>query len=132
MRIEAPARIRKPLPLIPLVDVVFLLLMFFMLSSTFAKFSSIELGGAAGKIGNAGAGAPRLPDVIIKVASGPRIKVNGNDVGLDGLVPKLNEAQARGARSGVIVVSLSATAQDLVAVLERARSSNLRLVSVAR
>ena len=25
MRIEAPARIRKPLPLIPLVDVVFLL-----------------------------------------------------------------------------------------------------------
>ncbi|MFL5260318.1 MAG: ExbD/TolR family protein [Hyphomicrobiales bacterium] len=130
MRIEAPARIRKPLPLIPLVDVVFLLLMFFMLSSTFAKFSSIELGGTAGKM--AGVSTPRLPDVIIKVSSGPRIKVNGSDVGLDGLVPKLNEAQARGAISGVIVVSLSATAQDLVAVLERARSSKLRSVSVAR
>lgn len=130
MRIEAPARIRKPLPLIPLVDVVFLLLMFFMLSSTFAKFSSIELRAAAGKI--AGAGAQRLPDVIIKVASGPRIKVNGSDVGLDDLIPKLNEAQARGAISGVIVVSLSATAQDLVTVLERTRSSKLRSVSVGR
>jgi biopolymer transport protein ExbD len=132
MRIEAPARIRKPLPLIPLVDVVFLLLMFFMLSSTFAKFSSIELGGTEGKVGNASASPPRLPDVIIKVASGPRIKVNGSDVGLDGLVSRLNEAQARGASSGVIVVSLSATAQDLVAVLEQARRSKLRSVSVAR
>src|SRR5438067_2461998 len=107
MRIEAPARIRRPLPLIPLVDVVFLLLMFFMLSSTFSKFGSLLLmsgaspsTGAASPASAADARKSKIPGVIISVSKGPLIRINGIAAGLDDLVVKLDELHASGARSG--------------------------------
>ena len=83
MRIEAPARIRRPLPLIPLVDVVFLLLMFFMLSSTFSKFGSLMLASgaspstAASPASAADARKSKIPGVIISVSKGPLVRING-------------------------------------------------------
>lgn len=44
---------RRALSMTSLIDVIFLLLLFFMLSSTFSKFSEIELAG----VGAQGAGA---------------------------------------------------------------------------
>ncbi|WP_367714863.1 biopolymer transporter ExbD [Nitratireductor sp. GISD-1A_MAKvit] len=44
----AAVRRRKPLSLTSLIDVIFLLLLFFMLSSTFTRFASVEISGGAG------------------------------------------------------------------------------------
>ena len=138
MRIEAPARIRRPLPLIPLVDVVFLLLMFFMLSSTFSKFGSLLLmsgaspSTAASPASAADARKSKIPGVIISVSKGPLIRINGIAAGLDDLVAKLDELHASGARSGAVVLTSSAEVQDLVAVLERARRSQLAAITVMR
>ncbi len=56
MQIEREARKARQVPLTPLIDVVFLLLVFFMLSSTFVRTESLELmlpqasgGGSAGE-----------------------------------------------------------------------------------
>jgi biopolymer transport protein ExbD len=140
MRIEAPARIRRPLPLVPLVDVVFLLLMFFMLSSTFTKFGTLLLAGASSSSGSAAAVStttgdmrkPGVPGVIISVSKGPRIKINGIATTLDELVPRLNEVSEKGARLGAVVLSSSTEVQDLVTVLERARTSKLAAITVMR
>jgi biopolymer transport protein ExbD len=140
MRIEAPARIRRPLPLVPLVDVVFLLLMFFMLSSTFTKFGTLLLAGGSSSSGSAAAGSTTtgdmrkagVPGVIISVSKGPRIKINGIATTLDELVPRLNEVSEKGARLGAVVLSSSTEVQDLVTVLERARTSKLAAITVMR
>ena len=47
MKIAMPPPIRKPLPLTPLVDIVFLLLIFFMLSSNFLKLGHQEVGATS-------------------------------------------------------------------------------------
>ena len=48
---------RRALSLTPLVDVIFLLLLFFMLTSTFSRYGEIELsaasGGGGGTVGSA-------------------------------------------------------------------------------
>ena len=139
MRIEAPARIRRPLPLIPLVDVVFLLLMFFMLSSTFSKFGSLLLmsgaspsTGAASPASAADARKSKIPGVIISVSKGPLIRINGIAASVGDLVAKLDELHASGARSGALVLTSSAEVQDLVTVLERARTSRLASITVMR
>lgn len=131
MQIEQPARISKPIPLVPLVDVVFLLLMFFMLSTTFARFGQLDVSrGGAGPPAASRQGA--TPGVIVEVSRGPEVKVNGRRVALDGLVAKLDEFHGKGVRSGSVRVAPSAEVQDLVTVLELARTSKLRSLSIRR
>jgi biopolymer transport protein ExbD len=140
MRIEVPAQIRRPLPLIPLVDVVFLLLMFFMLSSTFSKFGSLQLAkgsspsqSAATSSSNGGdARRANVPGVIINVSKGPQIRINGIDATLADLVVRLDELHDKGARAGAVVLTSSAEVQDLVTVLERARTSKLAAITIMR
>ena len=131
MRIEEPARISKPIPLVPLVDVVFLLLMFFMLSTTFARFGQVDVSR-----GSANAPAASRPGttagVIVEVSGGPEIRVNGSPVPLDGLVARLDEFHGKGVLAGSVRVAPSAEVQDLVTVLELARTSKLRALSIRR
>lgn len=71
------APIRRPLSLTSLIDVVFLLLLFFMLSSTFSRQAEISLTSAAGG-GTPGSAAP----VFLRL-SADSILLNG--VPTDGL-----------------------------------------------
>ena len=133
MRIDAPRRIWRPLPLTPLIDVVFLLLMFFMLSTTFAKFGIFGMTGAA----DGGASQPTtqqaaVPGVIVDIAAGPRVRVNGIGVALEDLIRKLNSLHGLGLHSGVIRVRSDATVQDLLSVLEIARASRLTSLTLSQ
>ncbi|MEM9032117.1 MAG: biopolymer transporter ExbD [Pseudomonadota bacterium] len=74
-----PKRRRKAISMTPLVDVIFLLLLFFMLSSTFSKFSEVELSAASGD----GVGASE-PPVFVQLFP-DRLTVNGETQSLDGL-----------------------------------------------
>jgi biopolymer transport protein ExbD len=76
---------RRRLSLTSLIDVIFLLLLFFMLSSTFSQFSEIELG-------TAGAGQPGVSQVqpIFVQLRAESLRVNAREVTL----AQLNEALA--------------------------------------
>lgn len=133
MRIETPAPVRKPLPLTPLVDVVFLLLMFFMLSSTFTKFGDLDVSRRQAKQQATGAEKPaEVPGVVINVAKGPLVKINGAEAAVGEIAARLDEFYGKGVRAGSIILSSSAEVQDLVSVLEQARASKLRAISVVR
>ncbi len=95
----------------PLIDVVFLLLLFFMLTSTFSSFGEIELSQAT-----AGAPAPGTPSERVFVQLGAtRLVLNGATISLDELATQLE--------AGQVLVSLDAdaSAQRLVDLLVRLR-----------
>ena len=86
MRIERPARKRGRIGLTPLIDVVFLLLVFFMLASTFFRYTGADLASGRG-------GAVHNSDVnnlvIVRVKGGSNIDVNGKPVALEQLKSEL-------------------------------------------
>ncbi|MBU2999896.1 biopolymer transporter ExbD [Roseovarius nubinhibens] len=72
---------RRKLSMTSLIDVIFLLLLFFMLSSTFSKFAEVELS-AAGSGAGAVQGETR-PMFLRLGAEG--LSLNGREVALDAL-----------------------------------------------
>ena len=95
----------------PLIDVIFLLLLFFMLSSTFSTFGEIELSQATG-----GSAAPTTPTERVFVQLGAaRLALNGAPVTLDDLATQVE--------TGQVLVSLDSdtSAQRLVDLLVRLR-----------
>lgn len=110
MRNAAPF-VRRRLSMTPLVDVIFLLLLFFMLSSTFSTFGEIELSQAT-----SGTATSSTPSERAFVQLGAeRLVLNGAPVTLDELAGQVD--------SGQVLVSLDsdATAQRLVDLLVRLR-----------
>ncbi len=134
MRIKGPAHVARPIPLVPLVDVVFLLLMFFMLSTTFAKHGQLGMGqGAEGSAAPAATATPAdtMPGVVLDISHGPAVRINGTPVALTDLVAKLDSFEKRGVAAGIIRVRKDADVQDLVTVMELARTSKLQALTLS-
>ncbi len=125
MRIEATSRARR-LSLTSLIDVIFLLLLFFMLSSTFTRFAEVEIAG-----GEAVGGATGQPDILLRLAD-EGLTVNGIAVDETALVAELKRLEERGAESAVLLVRGEATSQDLVTTVETVRRDTGLSLSVAR
>ncbi len=134
MHISEPLPRRRHISLTPLVDVIFLLLMFFMLSSTFARFADLDVARQSTSAGEAqlppAAGPAELRGAIVSVSAG-RVRVNGAETGLEAIAGTLDALYDRGARTAIVVADRDATVQDLVSVLERARGSKIA-VAIAR
>ncbi len=127
MRIDAATgRRRRPISVTSLIDVIFLLLLFFMLSSTFAKFAEVEITG-----GRAGQGAGGVPDVIIRLVD-EDWSVNGLRLPRDAALAELVRLQDAGAASAVILVREGLTSQALVGAVEAIRGSTRFTLQVAR
>lgn len=127
MRIErAPRRSRGP-SLTSLIDVIFLLLLFFMLSSTFTRFAKVEITG-----GQAAASAEaETPDILLHL-EGDAWKVNGIAMPVEEAMGELAGLQENGASSLAILVRGEETSQMLVEAVERIRRETGLSVSVAR
>jgi biopolymer transport protein ExbD len=126
MRINASVRRRQRLSLTSLIDVIFLLLLFFMLSSTFTRFSEVQLSG-----GEAASGTTGVPDVLVRL-DGSEWTVNGIGVAEDDAISQLRRFEESGATSAVLIVRGEATSQDLVTAVERIRRDTGLTLNVAR
>lgn len=75
--------VRRRLALTPLIDVVFLLLMFFMLTSSFDKFTTIDLtlGGKA----VSSATPEKITNILVRVHDKGQLDVNGEPVDIKNL-----------------------------------------------
>ncbi|MEL7543536.1 MAG: biopolymer transporter ExbD [Pseudomonadota bacterium] len=128
MRLDNPAPKRVKISLTPLIDVVFLLLIFFMLASTFLKFSGTEVSGAAS--GGTATSAKEL--ALVQIRTGGQLAVNGRAVSIDQLDAQLNALSTQGVSRGVVRPLPGSTVQDLVTVLEIARGTSLKSVVVVK
>ena len=104
---------RRRMSLTSLIDVIFLLLLFFMLTATFSRFGDVELttgGGAAGT-----AEISRLVFVQLREDG---VTLNGQTIALERLGAELAALNADGRTDAIILsVRADATAQQLVDVI---------------
>ncbi|MFC5583589.1 biopolymer transporter ExbD [Nitratireductor kimnyeongensis] len=129
MRIDAAAiRKRRPLSLTSLIDVIFLLLLFFMLSSTFTRFAKVEISG--GPASSSAAGNP--PDVLIRVDDPAGWRVNGQTLAEEAAIAELGRLKEAGAETAVLLVRGDLTSQQLVEAVENIRRNTELNLSVAR
>jgi biopolymer transport protein ExbD len=126
MKIAAPRiRRRNLVGITPLIDVVFIMLFFFMLASSFSRWHSIDLTLAA-----AGAPAADVVDAItLPVRAGPEAEWHGEWLAPDDLIARLAATDP-----GLVLVlrPLPGTPiQDLVWLLEAVRGEARHRVSLA-
>lgn len=118
------ARRRKRLSMTSLIDVIFLLLLFFMLSSTFSRFAEVELrAGGAG-----GLSASDQGPVLFLQVSDEGLRLNGQTLQADTLADVVR--QTKDAKTLLVAVKQSATAQMLTDVLAALRPVDGLTVSV--
>jgi biopolymer transport protein ExbD len=118
--------------LIPFIDVLLVVLIFLMLSTTYSKFTEIQL-----KLPVADADAQRdyPKELIVTVSSEGNYGVNRLALpgrSLEDLSAALTEA-AKGGKDTVVVISADASArhQAVITVMEAARRSGLHQVTFA-
>ncbi|MDX2482117.1 MAG: biopolymer transporter ExbD [Pseudodonghicola sp.] len=109
-----PRRSRRP-SLTPMIDVVFLLLVFFMLASRFGVEQVIPLPLVGG--GDSYSGPPRLVDI-----GADGLRLNGRDVALDGLIAALAPLMDTPEDTIVLRGGAGASLQDVVSVADRLRA----------
>ena len=124
MRIKAPPRKRPAMSMTPLIDVVFLLLLFFMLASTFAHFASVDVSLARE---GQGAGATAAPSrtFLLSVRDGAFFALDGVPMALAELPARLREAGAAGEARVVVRASADARAQDVLSAVSAARQAEI-------
>ena len=127
MRIDAVLRPRRRLSMTSLIDVIFLLLLFFMLSSTFARFAEIEVSGGVASSTAAG----ERPDVLLRY-DGVEWRVNGLAIADDELEGELARLSEAGAETAVLLVRGEMTSQDLISAVERIGAGTPLRLTVAR
>ena len=119
-------RRRRP-SLTPMIDVVFLLLIFFMLVARFGvdKVIDINLPSALGQSSQY-EGAPRL----VEIKSGNIVLLNGTQISLDQLSSKLSQLMPSPNALIIVRSSAEANTQDLLDVLLYLKSEKIINVSV--
>ena len=119
-------RRRRP-SLTPMIDVVFLLLIFFMLVARFGvdKVIDINLPSALGQSSQY-EGAPRL----VEIKSGNIVSLNGTQISLDQLSSKLSQLMPSPNALIIVRSSAEANTQDLLDVLLYLKSEKIMNVSV--
>jgi biopolymer transport protein ExbD len=119
--------------LTPLVDVMFLLLIFFMLSSQTAPYSLLEImaeGTAATPApAQTAAQTPPSSEMIIAI-SRDYARVNGQRIEMAELAAALAQYKAAGFERAVVLPTGTATVQDVVSVIEAVKQAALAQVRV--
>jgi biopolymer transport protein ExbD len=118
--------------LIPFIDVLLVILIFLMLSTTYSKFTEVQL-----KLPVADTDAQRdyPKEVIVAVTSDGRYSIKGNPVAgrsVDVLAQTL-AASAQGGKDSVVIITADATAphQSVITVMEAARRVGLNQITFA-
>lgn len=126
MRLSTMRRRRSIISLTSLIDVIFLLLLFFMLSSTFSRYSQLDLG-----VAGTGGGGGQQPRLLISIPEGGLMRLNGRPTRLDDLDFEIEAYVARGVERAVVVPRGEVKLQSLVVALERLKQTKLKSVSLA-
>lgn len=125
MRLAPAARRRRGLNLTPMIDVVFLLLVFFMLVSRFGQLDGVPLALAGGSAPG-WSGAPRLVDV-----RPDGLSLNGSPREAAELIADLRRLMPAPDAPVVLRPQDGADVQRLVAVIDLLRDAGITQILMA-
>jgi biopolymer transport protein ExbD len=124
---QVPRR-RARISLTPLIDVVFILLVFFMLASSFLDERAIKVGAPAAALGGAS-----LEGALLVELRRDGLRLAGERLALPQLMARLAEHAARDPRQRVLIKPAPGVSlQDAVTLLDRVSASGLSDVSFVR
>lgn len=123
MALEARTWRRRPVTLAPLIDVIFLLLLFFMLSSTFTRFTEVPLMNAGGGLTDGNA------PLFVQLRADD-VRLNGVAMPLDAVSPAVEEYATQEGAALLVTLSSEVTSQRLIDLLSELHSIPNLTVSV--
>ena len=124
------ARDEPEINLIPFIDVLLVVLIFLMLSTTYSRFTEMQLQLP---VADADAQRKRPREVIVAVAADGRYVVDRNaltDRSVEGVAAAL-AAAAAGTKDCVVIISADASAahQSVITVMDAARLAGLMQIT---
>ena len=127
MDFEGRSRIHTHLEMTPLIDVVFLLLIFFMLTTTFTVQEAVEL-----QIPQAEMGTTADPTALVILLSHQELFLNGEAITLEELRHALTEPlAAEPGRAVVLKTDAGMPIQKILEVMDSIRNAGGRNVALA-
>lgn len=130
MNFRAGNRDEPELNLIPFIDILLVVLIFLVLTTTYSKYSELQVNLP---VADADKQQTQPNEVQVTITKDSRIAVNGSVLG-NGSVGALSEALAEAARSdkdAIIVIHADAAAphQTVVSVMDAARRTGLARIT---
>jgi biopolymer transport protein ExbD len=119
---------RRKMSLTPLIDIVFILLLFFMVATSFSQHRDMS-------ISLAGESADPQPEnrsfVLVAILDDATASVNGENFGYADITQAINGAAAEREETIVLVrVAGEANVQALISVMEAARRAQVQAVAM--
>lgn len=119
--------------LIPLIDVVLVIVIFLMLTTTFSKVSGLEINLPTAEAESTGA-APN--EIVVAVTAAGEVLVNRQPVGakdINAIAAALGRATPAGDRVPVVVINADAKAahQNVIDVMQAAQRAGLPQITFA-
>ncbi len=132
MKFRQRSRDEPEINLIPFIDVLLVVLIFLMLSTTYSKFTQLQVQLP---VANTEAARNHPREVIVEVSSDGRYAVNKavlNGRGLEALAAALQVAGTAGPDTVLIIAAdAAASHQSVVLVMEAARRAGLSHITFA-
>lgn len=128
MQLEPLKKKSNRLSLTPLIDVVFLLLIFFMLASTFKNFNTMPIAASA----QSSTPSKAKKIVLLRLDDQGEINLNGQTVTQVSLIEAIDTLATEPEMVLVIRPSAKTPLRDLVRTLELARQSKLNNPVITR
>lgn len=128
MQLNLPEKKSLNLSLTPLIDVVFLLLIFFMLASTFSRFSSLPLSVNSGQSQS----NRSKKFILVRIQKEGGIEINGREVTSEDLISVIDGLVIEEGMKLFIKPLEGTTVQQLVSVMQKARQSKINNPIVVR
>ncbi|WP_319773127.1 biopolymer transporter ExbD [Breoghania sp.] len=129
MRIERARIRRRPIGLTSLIDVIFLLLLFFMLASTFSNYQALPLAG--GGQATAALREEAARPALLRIHGNGQMDLNGQSVSAETLAGKLAELQENETTRVAIWSGEDASVQDVVGAMDAVVAAGLSSILVA-
>jgi biopolymer transport protein ExbD len=129
MRIDSPAPARHSISLTPLIDVVFILLIFFMLASSFAKWQGVEL--SVGQSQEVPQDQPEL--MIIQITANSGWQHQGLLISAEDMLQRLSQAREEAKALSIMLQPMNGSqVQSLVDALGLLREQGFSKVGLVR
>lgn len=128
--LDKPVRRSRKISLTPMIDIVFLLLIFFMLINTMGKTQVLRFATPSGERKSVETDFNLAP---VYIRPDNSIQIDGKNIPVEGLKSEMTKLKARAAEvTLMIVVEPGAKNQSLIYVVEAARSSGLRNIAMKK
>ncbi len=111
----------------PLLDVVFILLIFFIVSAVFVQDTGIEVDRPS-VLSN---GNAQEQAVLIALSANGEVWHGGLEIGMAGVTPMLQQQQRKGRTNVILQADRSSFTEDLVELVDLCKLAGFEQVSIA-